>query len=514
MFTLRNYQQWSIHHLYEALRKHRRVCLACPTGSGKRVMAVSVCMDGVRHGSRMLIATNRRLLVDQMVKECEEHGVHYGVIMSDYLAGDPGGPVQIASIQTLQSWYLNPGLGAMYGRGLPEYEALLIDEAHASADSYVPLQELRPEAKTIGFTATPVGAEGRSLVTRHYDQIVEGAKNSQLIADGFLLPTVVHTLPEPDIEGIHVVNGKEYNQKELGLAIGDCVSFSNVFEAWEPFRDRKTICFVPTVKLGHDIEKQFNFWLGPEKAHLIHAKTSPTDRSRILGDVEQGGGQVVISVDVLREGFDLPVLSCCIDLQPNNQLRTYWQKLGRIKRPYADQSHCIVLDAAGNYWKFPHPDEDPIWPEGEETTQEAIERSRKAGEGSQPISCPGCHKAYSPSSRPPKCPYCGHIIQGNPVRRIRMGNGKLKEVPAYAKAKVEKTQAQKNLSQWQSCLFMGLKSGLTYGQLAKIYKDKTGENPRDGWPGTFAAGGLGWKRRVRDDMDARTIVLSCKKAKP
>ena len=34
------------------------------------------------------------------------------------------------------------------------------------------------------------------------------------------------------------------------------------------------------------------------------------------------------------------------------------------------------LDFAGNFWKFPHPDEDPEWPSGEETTQELIKKKK------------------------------------------------------------------------------------------------------------------------------------------
>jgi DNA repair protein RadD len=512
VLELRNYQKWAIHHAYNAMRLHRRVCLACPTGSGKRIMAVHVCMDGVRNYRNVLIATNRRLLVDQMAAECNAQGVPYGVIMADTQEGDPRGPVQVASIQTLQSWYLRPSLGARYGYGIPEFDLLIVDECHAECDRYLPLLALRPQAKCLGLTATPVGAEGCSLVPRYYDALVEGAKNTELIAGGFLLPTRVFTLPEPNLEGVKVVGGKEYNPEQTAIRIGDLLVYANVFNSWLPYQDRKTICFVPSVQVGQQLEDQFNFMFGRPRAHLIHAKTPPEERSRILDAVGNADSQVLISVDVLREGFDLPVLSCLLDLQPNNQLRSYWQKLGRIKRVFEGQSDAVVLDAAGNYWKFPHPNEDPIWPEGEETTQEAITKSREEGEGCQPIACPGCHAAYAPTSRPPKCPYCGHVIQGTPTRTIHIGDGRLKEIPAYAKRKVEKSEHDRKLAKWQSALFAALHSGMTYGQTAVIYKKKTGESPRGGWPGVFEPGSLEWKYRVNETMTKRDIVLRCKDA--
>ncbi len=81
-----------------------------------------------------------------------------------------------------------------------------------------------------------------------------------------------------------------------------------------------------------------------------------------------------------------------------------------------------------------------------------------------------------------------------------MGKGKLVEIPAYAKEKVEKTELQKRLSKWQSSLIRGLKANLTFGQCAVMYKRETGEFPQSGWPGAYEAGSLLWKRLVRQEL--------------
>jgi superfamily II DNA or RNA helicase len=508
---LRDRQQWAVRWLFDAYRQgYRCVLLVMPTGAGKRYCAVYLCQVAVQNERTVLFVTNRRLLVSQMFKEAGRFGVDHGVIMSATDAGNVNAPIQIASIQTLESRYMKPGMGARHGVGLPPANLIIIDEGHQDVDRYVELLKNYPDAKVCILTATPVGSEGKSLVPP-YDTIVEGCLNSELIGDGLLLPTTVYAPSEPNIQGVKIVSKGEFNQGQLGRAVKECTVFADVFNEWAPFADRKTVCFVPGVAYGNDLVEQFNRRLGAGQAYMIHAKTKPEEREDCFAAITDGRAKILVSVDVLREGFDLPVLSCGVDLQPNSQLRSYWQKLGRIKRAHDGQSEAIWLDFAGNYWRFPHPNEDPIWPTGEETTQEAIERHRQEGKERQPLRCPKCRTAYTPSSSPPKCPACGCVIEGEPKRVVRMGNGKLKQIPAVAKKQREKTEAERKLGIWKSALFGGLRTGRSFHGCAAIYRNKTGEWPRDGWPGTFPKESLAWKRSVSDVLTPRDLAIQCSK---
>lgn len=505
--TLRNHQQWSVHKLYESFRRgYVRSILVMPTGAGKRYLAVYLAQVAVENDRRMLFVTNRRTLVTQMFQETAHFGVDFGVIMSETEAGNPGAHVQIASIQTLESRYLKPGSGDFYGRGLPPANIIVIDEGHRDVDRYIALLKLYPDAKVVILTATPVGEKGTPLIPP-YDVMIEGCLNSELISQGLLLPTSVFAPSEPNIEGVKIVSRGEYNQGQLGRAVKECTVFADVFNEWAPFADRKTIVFVPGVAFGEDLTAQFNRRLGGGQFQMVHAKTR--NREEIYRMVREGDAKGLISVDVLKEGFDLPELSCGIDLQPNSQLRSYWQKIGRIKRAFDGQTEAVWLDFAGNYWRFPHPDEDPVWPQGNETTQDVIERRRDQGIEKQPIRCPKCAFAYKPVSSPPRCPQCGHVIDGMPIRVVRMGNGKLKSVPAIAKKKREKTDAQRKLSQWKSLLFGGMKTGRSLHACAAIYRHKTGEWPKPNWPGVMPKDSLEWKRKVKDVMTPRDLAIRC-----
>jgi superfamily II DNA or RNA helicase len=398
--------------------------------------------------------------------------------------------------------------------GHPSYFAngVLVHNCHTEENRYRQLLQLYPDSKFLGLTATPVGTEGRAIVPRPYDVLVEPIKNSELISQGFLLPTKVYAPSEPNIEGVKVVKRGEYNQNQLGRAVSECTVFADVYSEWDRHAGgRATVAFVPGIPFGRDLARQFNFILGAGSAYLIEAKTKHAEREEIFQKIVQGEARILVSCDVLKEGFDLPCLSCSIDLQPNSQLRSYWQKLGRIKRPFGEQQDALLLDFAGNYWKFPHPNQDPIWPQGEEDTQQVIKAARKAGDQTQPIMCPKC---LFVRERGPVCPQCGHTA-GEAIRRIRMGHGKLKEIPAIQKVQREKTEGEKLFAKWQGRLFGAMHSGLSFAQCSALFLKETGQQPRSHWPGAFERDSVNWRKCPKNYYHStRELAIALRRTTP
>lgn len=508
--VLRSYQVRAIHKVFDTWRRgSRSVVLVAPTGMGKRVIGLWLMQYAAEAGRRVLFVGNRRLLINQAQVDAEKFGIDHGVLMADAESGNPAATNQIASVQSLESWYFYEKFSSIpTGEGLPPAHLLVIDEGHQDVGRYEQLLRFYPEAKVLVLTATPVGAEGRALVPRPYEAIVEPVKNSELIRDGYLLPTSVFSTSEPWIEGVKVQGRGEFNQAQLGRAVQQCTVTSDVFREWEPYKDRATVCFVPGIPFGHSLVEQFNKRYGDGCAILIEASTKPGDREEALRRIREGVSRVLVSCDILREGFDLPVLSVGIDLQPNSQLRTYWQKLGRVKRPHHNQSQAIWLDLAGNYWRFPHPDEDPEWPVGDqENTQEIIERRREEKKDAQPIACSKCGFVRV---KGPTCPNCG-LTSYDPVRKIRMGDGRLQEVPAIQRKTQQITAEQRMFNKWKSRLFAALHSGISFGQAAAIFRAEHGEGPRQGWPGTFTAHSPDWKRKPKHVYTISTLAAECRR---
>lgn len=505
--TLRSYQLRVKHAAHEAIRAgFRRPLVVAPTGAGKRIQAVDWCMTAIRQEKDLLFLTDRRLLIDQMAMELEKWGIPHGIVME----GHPENRVpriQLGTIQSVESRYLKRD-----PQQLPHADVVLIDEAHKAIDQYTALLGFYPNAYAFLLTATPVGPAGKTLIQPGYaDTLTEGVRNSELIKGGYLLPTRVYAPSEPDVEGVKLrrvpVRNGEFAEGALGRRVEEVTCFADVFGEWAPFADRKTIVFAPGIDYcnGLAIGPGDSFRARGISAEVITSKVKAKDRDRILKEFAEGELKVLISVDVLKEGFDCPKASCAIDLQPNAQLRAYWQKIGRIKRPFEDQREAVYIDMAGNYWRFPHPDEDPDWAEitGETTTQDVIRRNLESGKANRQVRCPKCAAVRKGG---PRCPECGFEAQSQDVVRcIRMGKGKLKEVAAKEKKKVEKTAEDRRRDAWKSCLFVGLKTGKTLKQCSYLFKQKSGEWPK-GMPCVPEFGSAQWALKVNQVYDAKGIM--------
>jgi len=112
-----------------------------------------------------------------------------------------------------------------------------------------------------------------------------------------------------------------------------------------------------------------------------------------------GAIRVLLSVDLISEGFDVPACDCVLLMRPTASLSLYLQQVGRALRP-SDQ-HAVILDCCGNAEVHGLPDMDREW---------SLEGTSKERKGLVPNIavrvCPVCYGVHKPA---PVCPYCGHI---------------------------------------------------------------------------------------------------------
>lgn len=505
--TLRPYQQRSVALAHDAVRAgHKRVLVVSPTGSGKRMVAVWWARKAAEQEREVLFVTDRRLLIKQAAEELAAFGIPHGVIMDGYEENRQP-RIQLASIQTLESRYL----GTINEEDLPHADLVLIDEAHQSITSYIALLARYDAANAFLLTATPVGPAGRTLIQPGYASVMtEGVRNSELIRQGFLLPTTGVAPSEPWIEGVTIRNKEEFAAGALTKRVKACTCFADVYKAYIQYgEDRQTVLFSPGIDFCADLQRGFKtFGISSE---VLTSKVKDKDRPGILDRFESGETRVLISVKMLGVGFDCPIASCAIDLQPNNQLREYWQKVGRIKRPCPGQEHAVYIDMAGNYWRHPHPDDDPDWDAvtGEESTQSVLEAARLRGRAERQIRCPKCGVVRKGG---PVCPGCNHEPSPQEVVRVmRMLDGKLKEIPAVEKRKHEKTADDRRRDKWKSTLFVGLKCGKTLKQCAWIHKSKHGDWPAGDLPCVPATGSANWALRVDQVYSSQQLMREFKR---
>mgnify|MGYP002631859393 CR=1 FL=1 len=485
MITLRPQQVDFENAIREAFRTNRCVLGTAPTGFGKGVVIGDMGLKAAAKGNEVLIVTNRRQIVRQLTEHCQRAGLHTGIIMGSD-EPDHEAPVQIASIQTLKRRKF---------AGLNKPGFIIVDEAHQENTAYAELLQKRfPNTRALGLTATPVGPGGSRL--GHFDTIVEPIKNTQVIAAGHLLKARYIAPCEPDLGGINL---RSASKDEIGEAVDVCEIYGDVFKWWEPYRHMQTMVVLPSRAVCnrfHEMATSRGI-----SAKVVDGTTQQEERNDTFSEFKASDCQMILGVDVIREGLDLPVAQCLIDLQPTYQFRVYWQKLGRVKRPHDGQEEAIVLDFAGNLWRHDvHPDQDPPWDEvtndltiEEVNEKRAGKRCPKCGSkdiygpanglykcedcgeefaAKPPWICPHCKQGLSPFQKVigGLCPNCSAKVGSKPTRQIRMKDGSMREVPAEEVKKRKKCNADSDQAAWTKWLYIARNSNIKLRREGKNYQ--------------------------------------------
>ena len=471
VFVLRPDQLRVKQAIGDAFARGRRAVLGVmATGAGKSVIAADMAAGAVAKGHRVLVISGRRQVIYQLHEHCSRNGMDVGIVMgNDEMNLDA--PVQVASIQTLQ----RRGFSTV---GVPTFA--IVDEAHQFYDATKKIiQKVWPTTRFLGFTATPVGPQGAHI--GHFEEMVEPIKNSELIAAGHLLPVHPYLAPsEPDMSGIDL---KRAGRDEVGNRVGEVTIWGDVFKEWAPYKHLQTLVLLPSRAICQ------GFWNECHRrgidAKIVDGTTPQDEREETFYEFKQTDCQVLLGIDVLQEGLDLPIAQCLIDLHPTHQMRRFWQAVGRVKRPHPGQSSAVVIDFAGNLWRHMlHPDQDPPWNEitNETTIEEIIERkagvrcpncgskdiySIKGGsykcedckhewQTHKPWVCPQCKQSLAPWQKVigGKCPNCGEKVGTKPVRRIRMADGSLRTVPVDEIRRRKKSKADGELAAWTKWVYI------------------------------------------------------------
>jgi len=416
---LRGYQQQAIDDLRNAYRAGCRAPLLClPTGGGKTIIFSAIAQSAVGRGRQVLILVHRRELLHQASRKLTNIGLDYGLIAAGIPATDH--PVRIASVQTLV-------------RRLPRMDwqpsLIIIDEAHhASAGQWSRILDKWPNAFRLGVTATPCRLSGAGLGTA-FDQLVLGPSVSNLISAGFLSPARIYAPPViADLTGLRRRAG-DYAADQAATAMdrptvtGDAIAH---YQRLAP--GQRAIAFCCSIDHASHVAASFNA-AGISAATLLG---NTPDRDVVVAAFDAGSVQILVTVDVVSEGFDIPAASCAILLRPTQSLGLYLQQVGRVLRPAPDKDHALVLDHVGNVHRHGFPDDHREWNLAEGAP-------RAAGAAAPSVrTCPECFAAFKPA---PQCPVCGANCVPENRRPIKQVAGELQELNReYVRQRIEERQ--------------------------------------------------------------------------
>jgi DNA repair protein RadD len=399
-FDLRDYQRDDVERIREALftGKRKRVLFVGVTGQGKTVEACAVIAGYLAErpqGRRVRVLTPTRETADQWVATLARFDVRAGYVLAGQ-APDMTAMVQVGTVATASR------------RDMPVAGLVVVDEAqHAPAPTWRAIVEQYKHAAILGLSGSPWRFDGRPLA-EHFDVLVAGPAPSLLAARGHVATPVMYSWPA-DIKR-PTTEGAGYSATVLRDAAGK-ILVGDLYE----HRARlaagvRTIAFCCTIEHSKEIAAGFNA-RGVAAEH-VDGKMPGAKRDAILARLRSGETQVVSTVAVLTEGFDLPDVRCVILAAPTQSLAKHLQQCGRALRPGATP---IIIDHAGNLGLHGSPIVDREW-----SLEGKASGSRKPGVGRM-LTCPSCRRIFPAEG---ECP-CGARLEPKERKALEAVAGQL-----------------------------------------------------------------------------------------
>ena len=418
--NLRDYQQQAISDLRSAMQQGARAPLLClPTGGGKTVILATIATQAAARGRHVLILVHRRELIHQTSSKLAWVGLDHGIIAAGIPSSDHA--VQIASVQTL-------------ARRLSRLDwqptLIIIDEAHhATAGQWARILDHWPDAYRLGVTATPCRLDGCGL-RGTFDTMVLGPSVADLIFTGYLSPARIYAPPVvADLQGIRSRGGDYANDQAAAAMDRPTVTGDAIAHYQRLTAGQQAIAFCCNV--DHAVSVCDAFKTAGIGAELLLGNTP--DREQVVADFAAHRIRVLVTVDVVSEGFDVPAASCAILLRPTQSLGLYLQQVGRVLRPAPGKEHAVILDHVGNVTRHGFPDDPRDW-----SLDDRMRRS-KGTPAPSVRTCPECFAAFKPA---PICPVCGAQCVPIKSRVIRELAGELQEMKRRTQQRQQQGQAR------------------------------------------------------------------------
>jgi DNA repair protein RadD len=382
---------------------HRNQLLVLPTGGGKTIASLMLISESLKKGKRATFVCDRITLINQASANADMYGLHHhGIVQANHWRRDNSLPFQIASVQTIQA------------RGYwPESDLVVIDEAHILHAAH---KELLASMRVpvIGLTATPC-TKG---LGKYFKNVVNAATMNELTEQGVLVPMRILSCTAPDMRGAET-SGGEWTAKAAGereaKIIGDVVA-----EWIKHGENRKTIAFGADIAYCNQLVQRFNAAGVPAESYT--SETSDEVCAELLEEFRKADSRIriLVSVEKLAKGFDVPDVGCVIDARPlRKSLSTAIQMWGRGLRSSPGKTNCILLDFTRNIVRF-MPDFEDIYYNGFRTLDDAEKLDSKPREDDEEKAGNGCPQcSYKPFNR--RCIACGYEKQSQVLEDTSVG---------------------------------------------------------------------------------------------
>ncbi|MFA5801250.1 MAG: DEAD/DEAH box helicase [Thermoleophilia bacterium] len=330
----RKWQEEAFQAARSGLKTWDRIIISAATGTGKGNLISGIAQAAADKGKRVLITTEREELVTDLANRIARIG-KCSIVMAKL--DDWTGPIIVASAQSLTPKRLATA---------PKIDLLLPDEVHHyTAPSRKRIID-HFACKTVGMTATPFRSApkgGTSGLGDVFQAVVyeygirEAIENGDLCQlQSFRVKTSI------DLSSVRTI-GDDWQAVDLAKAIDTPDRNRLVVEQYlSRCGARPTLVFAVTVEHAQHLTEAFQEAGIPARA----AWGAMKDRRAVVDGFKVGAIPVVVSVDLIREGFDAPNCAAILKARPTQSRIVFVQMLGRSLRK--GKPDALFIDLVDN----------------------------------------------------------------------------------------------------------------------------------------------------------------------
>lgn len=392
--VLRNYQENIIKSCRDAFKNgYKKLCCVLPCGAGKTAIFCYLAYLNTlkKPFNHVLILLHRKELLKQT-----EDAFQAFQINTDH--------IDIAMIQSFKNTLKT---------GVRPYSLIIIDECHhATSNSFKAVLSAYSGVPLIGFTATPARLDGKPL-GEIFDRLIVGVDYSYLIENKYL---VDYDYFSPDLNfefSQWKLKSGDFDTTDNALHLDKKAIYGDILKYLD--LSKKTIICSPTIDYSKKLESQINNYFKSPVAKEFNGKTSQLERDKIIDDFKNDRIKILINVDLIGEGFNVPSCDCVFLLRATQSLTLYIQQAGRALRsdPKNLNKRASIYDFVGNIYRFGFPDAPRVW-----SLSAPIKNSHKHETAHDSLTiktCPNCLRSFMPSQMLPNrlCPFCNAYVQLN-----------------------------------------------------------------------------------------------------
>lgn len=319
---LRDYQQDVVNHI---TRNNNNVVYTLPTGTGKSLIINYIINQYVGQGKRIgIVVPSIELLRN----------------IKHYILLKPRNKnlIQLMSDKEIDNdKFIYLGVWKSFEKKmslLPKLDMVIHDECHHSAS--ITWKNLLKLGRNIGFSATPFRFDGKPLP---FDDIYEPYPISWFMEKGYLCSDIDEYIGEKLIN-----DDTDFEDLEKQWQQAKNYIHGEFLKDWKNYNNGKTIVYATNIEHCYLLKEQY---LTLTSCDVIHSKLSSTEREKVFERFEKGKIQVLINVNCIIEGVNIPDASTVQYARYFGSIGTYIQSIGRILRPMPNKK-VIVIDNAGN----------------------------------------------------------------------------------------------------------------------------------------------------------------------